>query len=242
MHIDLWALALQAGNFAILAWLLQRFLYHPIARVVTQRRALVEKDFEEARQARSAAESARRDYEQSLAGITAERARVLAEARAHIEAERRQVIESAQAEAAAILATQRRQLDEERRLAAAALGDRAVDLALALSQKLLGQVGGAAVTADLLDRVCAHLASVAPERLRGRGPVLQVATLPGLDPDGQVRWRQRLVPYVGEAVEIIFVTDETLIAGAELRFPSMIVTFSWRDSLAEARTAMQLGS
>ena len=34
MHIDLWALALQATNFVILAWLLHRFLYKPVTTVV----------------------------------------------------------------------------------------------------------------------------------------------------------------------------------------------------------------
>ncbi len=235
MHIDFWALALQAVNFAVLAWLLQRFLYHPIARVVAQRRALVETDLEAARQARDAAEAYRQGYEHSIAEIAAERERVMADARAHIESERRQVIERAGTQAAAAMAAQRRQLDEERRQAAVALGDQAVDLALTLSQRLLGQVGGQAVTAVLLERVCEHLAALPSERLRDREPVLQVATMPGLDPDGQARWRARLASAIGDAVEIIFVTDETLIAGAELRFPSLIVTVAWRETLAEAR-------
>jgi F-type H+-transporting ATPase subunit b len=242
MHIDLWGLALQAINFAVLAWLLQRFLYHPIARVVTQRRALVETDLAAAKEARNAAEENRRAYEHGIAEIAAERERMMADARAHIESERRQVIESAEAQAAVVMATQRRQCEEERRLAAEELGDQAVALALALSQKLLGQVSGEVVTTALLERICGQLATEPPERLREREPVLQVATMPGLGLAEQNQWRSRLATFVGEAVEILFVTDESLIAGAELRFPSLVVSLSWRDCLADAQAALMPGA
>ena len=39
MHFDWWTLALQTINFAILAWLLHRFLYKRVLRVIDARRA-----------------------------------------------------------------------------------------------------------------------------------------------------------------------------------------------------------
>ena len=238
MHIDLWAMALQATNFVILAWLLHRFLYKPVTNVVAQRRALVQKDFEEAAQAKHAADVHRRGYEHRIAEITAERERVIAEARSHIEVERREVIDHAQTEARLVIEAQRRALDDEKRGIARDLGEKTVDLALALSQKLLSQVSGAAITAALLERVCQQLAALSPERLAERGPVLQVATMPALDAAAQAEWSRRLAPLVGAETELFFVTDESLIAGVELRFPSMVVAFSWRDSLDEARASM----
>jgi len=242
MHIDLWGMALQATNFVILAWLLHRFLYRPVTTVVAQRRALVQKDFEDAKQARYAADVHRKGYEHRIAEISSEREKVIAEARAHIEIERQEVLNSAQAEAQVVIEAQRRALADERRVAAGELSERAVDLALDLSRRLLGQIGGAAVTAALLERLCEYLAKVPPERLRDRAPVLQAATCPALDKAAQTKWRQRLAKYVGEEVEIIFVTDDSLIAGAELRFPDMVVAFSWRDSLDEARATLAVGS
>ncbi len=240
MHIDLWALALQATNFVILAWLLHRFLYRPVTTVVAQRRALVQKDFEEAQQARHAADVHRRRYEHQITEITAERERVIAEARSHIEVERRDVIEHAQIEARAVIEAQRRALDDEKRQIAEDLGEKAIDLAVALSQKLLSEVSGAAVTAVLLERVCVLLAAVPPERLAERGPVLQVATMPALEDGAKAEWSRRLAPLVGADTELFFMTDESLIAGAELRFPSMVVACSWRDSLIDARASLMV--
>jgi len=238
MHIDLWALALQATNFVILAWLLHRFLYKPVTNVVAQRRALVQKDFEDAQQAKHAADVHRRSYEHRIAEITEERERVIAEARSHIEVERREVIEHAQTEARLVIEAQRRALEDEKRGIARDIGEKAVDLALDLAQKLLSQVSGAAVTAALLDRVYEHLAALPLERLIERGPVLQVATMPALDDAAKAEWSRRLAPLVGAETELFFITDDSLIAGAELRFPSMVVAFSWRDCLDEARATM----
>ncbi len=49
MHFDWSTFALQTVNFAILVWLLHRFLYRPVLRLVDARRAEIEKQYAEAR-------------------------------------------------------------------------------------------------------------------------------------------------------------------------------------------------
>jgi len=242
MHIDFWGLTLQAINFAVLAWLLRRFLYRPILAMIDQRQALVEKDFHEARAAKRAAEVHLKGYEQRVAEIAAERERLLADARTHIEVERREVLVHAEAEAASAVENQRRALEEERRAAADQLGERAVDLGLDLARLLLSQLSSAAVAEALLEGVCRRLGDVPPDRLRDRGPVVVIGTAPALDEAAQARWSERIGALLDSGTEFVFVHDDALIAGAELRFPSMVVSFSWRDSLEEARSRMVVGS
>ena len=59
MTIDWWTLGLQAVNFLILVWLLTRFLYRPVRRIIEQRKALVDKARDEAEKAKADAEAAR---------------------------------------------------------------------------------------------------------------------------------------------------------------------------------------
>lgn len=238
MHIDPWGLGLQAINFAVLAWLLHRFLYGPLLAVIDRRRGQVEQVFEEAKTARRTAEEHRRGFEFRIADIAREREKLLAEAREHIEVERREVLVHAETEADSLVANQREALDQERRQAEGELGERALALALSLSERLLMQVSGSAVTEALLDQVCARLAAEPAEQLRDRGELLLVATMPALDSAAQERWRQRLAGYFGAETVMEFLVDESLIAGVELRLPSLVIAFSWRDSLAEARAAM----
>ena len=51
MHVDWSTLALQTVNFAILVWLLHRFLYRPVLRLLDARRAEIDKQYAESHMA-----------------------------------------------------------------------------------------------------------------------------------------------------------------------------------------------
>ena len=69
MHFDWSTFALQTVNFAILAWLLHRFLYRPVLRLIDARRAEIDKQYADARVAEAKAE-------EQLAAVEAERASI----------------------------------------------------------------------------------------------------------------------------------------------------------------------
>ncbi|MBI1207676.1 MAG: hypothetical protein GC191_10365 [Azospirillum sp.] len=238
MHLDPWTLALQAVNFLVLVWLLRRLLYQPVTAMVAQRQALVAKDFAEAKAARDQAEQARLEIARRLDGIAGERQQQMAAARLEIEAERRQALERTAAEAAAAAEAQRRSLEEDRRVVAAALGDHVVDLAVDLAGRLLAPLGTPVVAAAMLDVLCQRLAALPPERLGSLGDSVEIATMPALDAPAQGMWRERLTGLLGPEIAMDFLADDSLVTGAELRFAGMIVGFSWRDGLAQAKTAM----
>ena len=48
MSFDWWTFGLQVINFLVLVWLLQRFLYKPVRRIIEQRRELAGKALSEA--------------------------------------------------------------------------------------------------------------------------------------------------------------------------------------------------
>ncbi len=241
MQIDVWTLALQTINFLVLVWLLQRFLYKPLMAVVKRRRVEIDLAFAEAEQRQQAADALRQQYEARIAALHEERDRLIHEAEATIERHRQEMLAHARAEAEKIIDEARRQAAQEREAATAALMEQVVDLAHDLASRLLRQVAAPNVAEAFLDRVLASLDGFEPERLEelkaelaGDG-ALRVATAPALDPAAQVRWRQRLRARLGSDVRIEFAADESLIAGAELRFPHMIIGLSWRDGLNEAR-------
>ncbi len=75
MHFDWSTFALQTINFAILVWLLHRFLYQPVLRLVDARRAEIETQYEAAHAAEEAAATGLEAVEKERAGIAAERRR-----------------------------------------------------------------------------------------------------------------------------------------------------------------------
>ena len=85
MHFDWSTLALQTVNFAILVWLLHRFLYQPVLRLVDARRTEIEKQYAEAHSLEARAKDQLAAVEAEQAGITAERTAALREAAAEAE-------------------------------------------------------------------------------------------------------------------------------------------------------------
>ena len=43
MHLDLWTMALQTVNVLVLVWLLQHFLFRPVAGIIAARRAAADR-------------------------------------------------------------------------------------------------------------------------------------------------------------------------------------------------------
>ena len=245
MQLDLWTLALQAINFLVLVVLLQRFLYRPVTRAIARRKEQTGKAIAEAAAAKTAAESERARLATERAELPAARDRLLEGARAEIDAERKRAVDAARADVEAIHATAREKLAEERADVQAELRHHAVDLALELSASILRSSASPAVVAGLLERIAERLAALPADeidRLRaqvttGRG--LEVVTAPALAANAQASLRDRLAEHLGPAAHVTFASDDQLIAGVELRFPTTVISISWRDALVHAREELE---
>ena len=112
MHFDWWTLALQTVNFAVLVWLLHRFLYKPMLRMIDARKAAVQKQYDEAKVVEDKAKADLAKIEAERAGIAAEREAALkataAQAQGAAEARRAQ----AEREAQALLEAARKSLSD----------------------------------------------------------------------------------------------------------------------------------
>lgn len=238
MRADWSTFALQLVNFAILVWLLQRFLYRPILRLIDARRAAVGRDQAEAQRATRAAQQRLAELEGQRGGIVAERAAALEraqeEARQIVAARRAQAEQDADKllqEARDTNAREREELLEEARRSAA-------DLAAEMARRVLAEVPDSIRLQGWLERIDGHLRTLPPaERSElvadlTEGAALRVVTpqpLPAAAMDG---WRARLRAALGSEVAVAFESEPGLIGGAELRFPHATLGFSVRGAIA----------
>lgn len=245
MQFDLWTLALQTVNFAVLVWLLHRFLYKPVLRMVDGRRAEVETRFADAGKVEARAKAALADVEAERAGIAAERAAALKSAAAQAEEAAASRRDQADREAAAVLDQARKSLAAERDEAVAVARRTALDLGMEIARRLLAEVPTALRAEAWLERVEQHLAGLPPaERdeiangLNSDG-TLRVVTAISLPKPVMTEWRTRLRQALGDQADIAFDVDPALIAGTELHFPNAILRFSWRSTLESMRTEIE---
>ncbi len=241
MQIDWWTLGLQAVNFLVLVWLLQRFLYKPVTRLIERRRQNVEKAFAEAEDARRKAEEDAAAYEAKVAALAEERLGMIQTARAEIEEERAKMLDEARETSNGLMAAQRQAMAEERANTLKELRRQVTDLAVSLAETLLRESSGQTAAEPFLERLEGQLAAM-PEAERNRlfGPrpehrFLRVATAPPLDGARRDAWKKRLAAGIGNGCEIAFEADENLIVGACIHFPAASLEFSWSRTLNDAK-------
>jgi len=101
-------------NFAILLYLLKRFLYKPALAYLDRRRELIASRMEAARQSEESADQLAVQREQELSAAREQARRTLEDARAHAEEIVNESKEAARQEGERIVAEARRQIEQER--------------------------------------------------------------------------------------------------------------------------------
>lgn len=239
MKFSWWTFALQAVNFVILVWLLRRFLFKPVTAIVARRKEELARGMAEVSAEKQTALILQRDLQAQRAGIEVERQKALEEQRSQIAAERKRIIDEARAEAEKIHNQATMQLTEERTAATQELFSRTIELAVKLAERMLRELALSSTEHAFLMRALDYLDHLSPQErdtlvAQLGANSLVVKTAYQLDASEQAQWRERLGKRIGAAVSIEFDTDPALIAGAEIVFPSAILRFNWRDSLATA--------
>jgi F-type H+-transporting ATPase subunit b len=242
VRLSWWTFALQAVNFLVLVWLLQRFLWRPVRAILERRRGEVDRVMADARAAREEAEALRRALESERAALPRERERALEQAHAEAMVERAALLEKAQREADEARAEARRHLERERDEAVKEIRDRAAGLALALASRLLA-TAGPRPDELLLEQAFARLRALGAGDRRALAPpggeAIRIITAAPLDDGARRRWRDELVALLGRRLDVAFSEDPALVAGAEIHFSNMVLRHSWRGALAGALEEME---
>ncbi len=239
MNFSWWTFALQAANFLILVWLLQRFLFKPVKAIVARRKEEISRALAEASAEKDGAERLKQELEANRSGINAERQKIIDEGRAQLSAERQKMIEEARAEAEKIRDQALKRLDEERAAASDEVFERTVALATNLAERFLRELAVPSMEQPFLGRVIDYLDRL-PAEERSKllahldAGALSVTTAHPLGVQEQSQWHEQLAKRLGADFSIKFSADPALIAGVEIAFPDAILRFNWRDSLALA--------
>jgi len=178
MQLDWSTLVLEILNFLVLVWLLQRFLYKPILKVVTARQAATDEAARRTREMESKAHELQAQYEARLQNWEQERAK----ARGALLEELRGERERAVAALHESLEQERRKagvLDERRRADEAARNERqAMEQALAFVRRLLAGLSGPELESKLVQLAIDELQRLPEPRKSALHEALRTSTEP----------------------------------------------------------------
>lgn len=241
MIFDWSTLVLQTVNFAVLAWLLHRFLYKPVLGLIDARRAEVKQQYADAAAAEAKSKAELRDVEAERAGLAKEREQALKDAAAQAEELAQHGRARARQEADALIDAARQVIADERVRARAQMRNAALDLGVEIAQRLLAEIPADLRAEAWLERFEQHFAALTQAERDELKNVsvseggLQVITATNLSDQTKAEWDTRLRRALGDHIDSTFDVDPTLVAGAELHFPTTVLRFSWQSALADMR-------
>jgi F-type H+-transporting ATPase subunit b len=232
----------QIVNFAILAFLLYRFAYNPILKMLDQRRERIEKGLDDARMAEEARANAETERQQILDEARAEAQSIVAEANQRGEAQAAKIVEDAQSQAQAILDDARSDAQTERDRMLGEMRGQISALAIAAANQLIGTTLDEQRQTELVNEffsgVKAGKVAVAAkaDRLAGEKAVVTSA-LPLTEAD-QTTYRAFLQEQLGPGVAVEFRTDPAIMGGVVLRVGDIVVDDSVSGKLGSLRQSL----
>ena len=235
MNVDPWIVIAQIVNFLLLVWLLRRFLYEPVVKVIAERDARLQASRRRAEEREDAARAEEDKYKEMAARLEAERRQILQEAAAHADRERERLLAEARSVAAKAREEMYDRLRAERSEVEAQIREGIVREACASAGKIVTELTGTSVSDALIDTMERRLAGVHPPTSSDKALDIPIEIRTSFEPQPAQRERLRSMveSWIGSGAtpELSFVQDPTLVLGIEISLVGERVSWSARDVL-----------
>lgn len=123
-------------TFGIAVYVLRRYAFGPIQKLIEDRRTTVQESMDAAEQTRHEAQRLLREYEQTLAKVRAEAEEILERSRATGDHAKAEIMEEAHAQADRVLSQAREQIDRDTRAAVRDLKAQIAELTALATEKV----------------------------------------------------------------------------------------------------------
>ncbi|MEO8082031.1 MAG: F0F1 ATP synthase subunit delta [Caldimonas sp.] len=167
MLIDWFTVGAQALNFAVLVWLMKRFLYKPVLDAIDAREARIAAELADADKKRAEADHDRDDFQHKNDAFDKERAALLKKAADEANGERDRLLDAARKAADDLAAKRAQSLAVDARNLSRSLSERTQREVFAIARKALGDLASASLDESTCDVLVRRLHALeAPERKR----------------------------------------------------------------------------
>jgi F-type H+-transporting ATPase subunit b len=224
LGINMGFLVAQLINFGIVFFLMWRFGWPAIARLLDERAAKIQKGLEDANIAANARKNAEAEAETIRSNARSEIAKAIEEGRGRGEDVRKQIIAEANAEAERLRADARASAETERNAQLAGLRGQIAAISMAATNKLIGESLDSKKASSLIDT---FFASVPKSALQMGGSVEVVSAMPLSDSE------QSKVKSETGASDVKFIVDPSILGGLIVRSGERVVDGSVRNGLSE---------
>lgn len=238
MQIDWSTLALQTINVVILIWLLQRFLFRPVAAIIAKREQRATSLLEQAEAARIQAESELGEAKHMRDEVESHHDKALESANADAADYKKALFEKARHQADEIVERAKVSIERQRQQEKSNTETYAAELALDIAEKLMQRLPDESRVAGFVDGLTESLEKLStPERelLLSKDHRLRLISARELTRKEDSEVKSAIHRVLEMDVEIDSVVDTSLIAGLELEGPHCEVRNSFRADIAHIK-------
>ena len=237
MEINWFQIVAQIINFFILLFLLNKLLYIPVTRAMTDRQEKLAADKMEAEQIRRQADEQAAKYEEHMAKIEETKQDMIAEARKEASAQYDQLLAKYRSEAedkrAVFVSEVEREQGDFLRELRGALGESAVMLASEMLQSLAAEDLEERIFEMFLRQISSIDLAELKEEGAGRDDRATMLSHTELDGDKKKTVEKNLQSVLGFLPHVSYEVDDGLLLGYQLHFATLTVQKSMRRYLDE---------
>ncbi len=225
-------------NFAVLVWLLKRFLYQPILRAIDERENRIAAEIATADKKNTEAQAQIDEFRQKNQEFARQRAELLHQATGEAQAEKIRLLDEARQSAEELRSKLQEALKSEQLHLQQAIRSRTQQEVFAITRKTLADLAGLSLEQRMVDSFIRRLRALSQEE---KGLVASsFATSPGpgiirtafeLPPPERAAIKTLLLESFGAETQVRFETSPDLISGIELSLDGHKVAWSIDDYL-----------
>jgi F-type H+-transporting ATPase subunit b len=138
-HLDIWTIVAQAINFAIVVFVLYRFVIKPLQKVLDERSNMVSKSHNDAKENEEILLATKKKYDEALTEARKEANNIIALAKKDAEIKRAELIEKTQAEIVAMGVSAKQMLAQEKNKMIDDARHELAGIVMSATEKVLGK-------------------------------------------------------------------------------------------------------
>jgi F-type H+-transporting ATPase subunit b len=238
LNINWSTLLLQILNFVVMVFILARFFFKPVVRILDERSKKVTSALDEAEQQQREAGEMRVEYEKKLAEAQEQVVTMRQQAEDEFARNKKQLLDQTRKEIEEMRDKATSELEEARQHAIYQHRRELGRLVTTLSARLMREAGGDAFQRTNIEQFVERLSALSADEYRHRleasnVEVLQVQLVSAseVDADNLSRIEGRIQEITQQPTEMIHKVDPSLVAGATVRFGDIVIDGSLAGQL-----------
>jgi len=242
LNLNWSTLLLQILNFIVMAFVLWRFLFKPVVKILDERSSRVTLAIDDAEKKAHEADEMRAEYEEKLSEAQEEAIAIHQRTQDELARSKKQLLEETREEISTMREKAQRELEESRQQAIYQHRRELGRLVSSLSARMMREAGGAAFQQSTIEQFIDQLSALSPDEYQqamdeSTADVLHVQLISahGLDDQQMGRIEQLLKTLSKQPVAIAHKVDESLVAGATARFGDVVIDGSLAGQLQDLK-------